>query len=306
MKKALAWLLFFLLACQGASEENGQGRISIIDDLGYKAAVPQQPMRIISTALFLDDFILNIVPANRIAGLSLLVDDREQSLSADKAKLVKTPRYSMSRNIELIAVAAPDLVLAATWANPEAVARLRSFGIGVYQVKPPVTLRDVRNLALRLGRLLNSEAQAESLAENIRAANRRIVLRRESVLENNRKSILEYNNLGFAGGKGTSWDYVVSKAGLRNAAAGLANANQWGYAPISKEVFIALNPDWIYTNESGSQELLVNPAYAKMNAVRTKHFIVLKRADSIALTSASPYLAQGIEALQSYIYESAF
>lgn len=83
--------------------------VTVKDGKGYSITVKQKPQRILSLALQTDEILLNMVSANRIVGLSIFADDKNNSNVVNLAKNVKG-RYS-SNDIEKIIAAKPDLVI---------------------------------------------------------------------------------------------------------------------------------------------------------------------------------------------------
>lgn len=203
------------------------------------------PQRIVSLSLMTDEFLLALVPPQRIAALTPSADDPVLSNVTAEAKAV-TGRTGL--NLERLLSLKPDLVLAASWSPAADLAWLKARGIPVTVVAVPGDWAGVKAGLNLVAAAVGETEKAARLAAGLEARLAR--LQAKIARGNLRPAVLEYNLWGTAGGRGTLWDSLCRTAGLDNAAAGL-KVDQWGYAPLSRELVLKLDPQWIIVPEEG-------------------------------------------------------
>ena len=123
---------------------------------------------------------------------------------------------------------------------------------------------------------------------------------------------MDYATWGSAQGKGSSWDEVVSRAGLRDAVADSV-ADQWGQVPLSREKILQLDPDilvlpgWVYGNPRGaaafSARIIGDPAFRGLSAVRAQR--VYSMPENLK-SSTSQYIVAAVEWLARVAYPALF
>jgi iron complex transport system substrate-binding protein len=129
-----------------------------------------------------------------------------------------------------------------------------------------------------------------------------------AVPESRRLAVLDWSAWGAAMGRGSSWDEVVRRAGLRNAVAELP-VDGWGQVPLSKEKLIELDPDmlvlpgWVYGQQEGSEAFYAkvagDPALRGLKALRNRR--LLRMPENLRATT-SQYIVEAIEFLAKAAY----
>ena len=265
------------------------------------------PRAIVSVSLMTDEYLVNLVPLQRILALSQEADNPELSNVTQQAKAVPG-RARM--NIEQLLKLSPDLVLAPDWADHDSVRFLQSQGIRVVTVPTPHTWSEVLALVLQLGQQLGVETRAHQwLAE---LENQVELLKRVRQAVNippgQRPSFLEYDEWGASMSKGTLWPDILRLAGVRNAGKSL-QPGAWGYAPLSLEKLLELNPDWLvlpseealkqFGELSWLKHLQADPLFSQLSAVKHDHVLFLPERWK---TATSPYILQAAFAVQHVAY----
>jgi iron complex transport system substrate-binding protein len=248
---------------------------TVTDDLGNTMVVPVQPERILSTTLFSDEVLLEILSADRFAAVASLSRSEVYSNVAERAAAVEPV---VEFTAEPIIALSPDLVIAANWSEPEIVTQLRAAAIPVYQIDTPVTLDGIAEAIERLGRLTNAAAEAQNLVQEMRARADALAARVATIPEGARPVALDYNNWGTANGADTTWQVVLDLAGVTNGAAPFAGGD-FGQVPLSKEMVVEINPDILFIpgyiwGEAGAAEAFeeqvrADPALQSVAAVET-------------------------------------
>ena len=127
-----------------------------------------------------------------------------------------------------------------------------------------------------------------------------------------RLRVLDYATWGAAMGAGSSWDELVRRAGLVNAAGGLA-PDSWGQVPLSREKILELDPDililpgWVYGDSAASaaflRQIVEDPALSALRAIRQRRVYRLPEGLKGA---TSQYVADAVEHLARLAYPELF
>ncbi len=265
------------------------------------------PHAIVSVSLMTDEYLVNLVPVQRILALSQDADNSELSNIRAQAKAV---RGRARMNIEQLLKLSPDLVLAPDWADQDSVKFLRSQGIRVIVVPTPHTWNQVLALVLNLGQQLGVETRARQwlveLNNQVKQLNR--VSHEVTLSKAERPSFLEYDEWGASMSKGTLWPAILRLAGVRNAGERL-QPGAWGYAPLSLEKLLELNPNWLvlpseealkqFGDLAWLRHLQTDPLFSQLSAVKHNQVLFLPERWK---TATSPYILQAAIAIQHAAY----
>jgi iron complex transport system substrate-binding protein len=134
---------------------------TIIDQLGRTVTVPDQPQRVVSLAPSITEIVFALDQGHRLQGVTTYSDFPPEA--------VKLPRVGSYVHLDLEKIVAlkPDLCIAIKDGNPQVVAqRLESLKIPVYAVNPN-NLETIMHTVLEIGTLLNAEARADQLVQNM-------------------------------------------------------------------------------------------------------------------------------------------
>ena len=265
------------------------------------------PHAIVSVSLMTDEYLVNLVPVQRILALSQDADNSELSNITQQARAV---RGRARMNIEQLLKLSPDLVLVPDWADQDSVKFLQSQGIRVVTVPTPHTLAQVLGLVLQLGKQLGVETRARQWLVDLNNQMKQLKRVRQEVtlsLEQ-RPSFLEYDEWGASMSSGTLWPDILRLAGVRNAGESL-QPGAWGYAPLSLEKLLELNPDWLvlpsekalkqFGDLSWLKHLQADPLFSQLSAVKHKQLLFLPERWK---TATSPYILKAALAIQHAAY----
>ena len=281
------------------------GLIAFTDDAGDRVLVPPKPRRIVSLTMFTDEVLLELVGPERLAAVSLFAADPAVSNVSGR---IGSIAHRLDLQPEVILSLRPDLVFVANWSDAAAVRQLRDAGLPVYLTATAFTVDQIeariRKTALVVGEPAAGERLASGMNRRLADLERRLV----AVPESRRLTVLDYSSWGTAMGRGTSWDEVVKRAGLRNAADGLPVDN-WGQVPLSKEKLIELDPDmlvlpgWVYGKPQGAEEfyrqVTSDPALRGLKAVLSRR--VIRMPENLRATT-SQHIVEAIEFLARAAY----
>lgn len=292
-------------------------RKTFTDASGTAVTLPEEPRRIASSALMSDEILWNILPAERIAALSVMAwDDQLSNIAGElipREALEETSgMQALTLNPEVIIALNPDVLFTAIWADGDAVRQIRQAGVPVFLLDVPVTLEGALATVDLMGRVLGVEETASDYRSTVEEKADRLATLRKAIPEEEKALVMEYTPWGTAGGSGSSWDHMIALAGCRNAV-GHREADQWGNVPLSRELLISLDPDylvlpaWVYQDPDGPRKLRESlhndPALQGLTAIEKNQLIQIPEAHKSA---TSPYLLEGALDLAQAVYPQLY
>jgi iron complex transport system substrate-binding protein len=196
--------------------------------LGTARGVPQ---RIVSLNVCTDQILIDLVPAERIAGLSWLATDPTLSAIARRAGTFAGVRD----NAEEVLALDPDLVIAQEYSATATVSLLQRLGRKVLMVPTATDFegirRAVRSIAAAVGEFRRGEAIVERFDARLAAV---------KVPAGHRPTALAYEVSSLAAGPSTLLDAAMTVAGFDN----LARTDDLGPAGrLPLETLVAAPPD---------------------------------------------------------------
>lgn len=247
------------------------------------------PQRILSTSLAGDEIILQLTKDSEkrknILAVSTLADNSEFSTVTNEAK--KIP-HRAAANIEQILNLKPDLVIAASFNQPEFIHKLRKLNIPVHIMEKFQSLKDLEKHINDIGSLIDCKKEAETL---ILKMNQDL----QSFKKNNKNKVKILPLLADRTliGKDSLLDDVLNEMGFINLAREIGIQ---GWQKISEEKLIQMNPDAILTGaeEKNRKDVLFSLsqsiALKKMKALHSRLILV----SPAKLGSFSPTLIEGL------------
>lgn len=246
---------------------------TVVDGLGNPVHLAEPPQRIFSTGLALDNLLLAVVDPERVIGVTRFA--AMDSYVQDKVRPHMLQIDAL--NAEYIIAADPDLVLVASWNDPDAVEQIRRLGYTVFTFTAFDTVQDaLDNLAL-IGRLTGEEEQAEALIDAFYADYGRIAPR---IIGEPRPRVLYYNSWGSTVGTNTSVDDIIRYAGGVNV---ISEMGISGWPQIDLELILQTNPDVIIT-DSGDEfvrQILNDPVLQAVAAVQNERVYHIDHMDAL-------------------------
>jgi iron complex transport system substrate-binding protein len=243
------------------------GLVLLFGALAVPPANADQARRIVSLNLCVDQILLDLVPRERIAGVSFLASDRSMSMMAREAEGLPAVRGSAE---EIIALD-PDLILAGEYTTPATVDLLRRLGRRVEVVPMATNFDGIRKIVTLVGDLSGEPGRAAELVkefdDRLAEVKARAVVRSEAAPP--RAVAMQVNSL--ASGEGSLVDEVLREAGFENAA---RNRKLGPAGQLPLESLIADPPDVIVRANSAADfrtvlaDNLRHPAFRALDASR--------------------------------------
>ncbi len=184
------------------------------------------PQRVVSQTVGTDDLLLALAAPGQIAALSHLARDERYSPSFQQARKVLC---LTNGEAEDILRHQPDLVLAASYTQPEVLNLLRRAKVDILLIEKFESLEDLYANARRIGKALGRATRAEELIAQWR---RRVATLRQQLQGVKPVRVLAVGLYPFTAGAGTTFQDLCDHAGALNVA---AEAGLKGHAPTPGE-----------------------------------------------------------------------
>jgi iron complex transport system substrate-binding protein len=270
---------------------------TVVDQLGRKVSLPDDPQRVVSLAPSITEIIFALGREHRLKGVTRFSD-----FPPEAAKLPKVGSY-VRLDLEKIVALRPDLCFAIKDGNPrEIAARLESLGIPVYAVDPK-NLESVMETFLEIGGVLNATQKANSIVGKMSSR----ITRVKSLVANAPGRPRVFFQIGLspivAVGTRTFIHELIVLAGGKNISEGPVQ-----YPRFSREQVLALSPEvFIITSMArGASFERVKMEWSKwpdLPAVRNDRILLV---DSNLFDRPSPRLVDGLELLLKLIHPELF
>lgn len=290
--------------------QSNQGKYSVLDARGKQITFSAKPQRIVSSYVYADEILLDLVAHNRIVGLSKWVHDPGLSMAVEQAKDVTG---IVENNAESVLMLKPDLVLISSNSKSEIISSLEDLGITVYVYNNPTGIKDIPVTIEQIGKAVGEEQQASALktAMQLRLENieRQIAL----IPESRKKKGLLFLRFGAIGGQGSIFNDLLSAAGIidcYNIARPVGSEKPGQSRILSKEEVVKANPDFLILgswNQGGAyqdadkylEEIYDDPALATVTAVRERQAIIIPQG---YVNCLSHHAAESVEKLYQAVY----
>ena len=223
---ALALAPVIASAPVSAVEANNQGA-------NAGAATTAPPKRIVSINLCTDQLLVDLVPKDRIAGLSRLAADPVLSAVAGRIDGIRLLRGQAEEVLAL----RPDVVLTTSYSTPEVVALLRRLGVRVELIDMATDLDGIRQSIRKVAGIAGVKDRGEKIIDDF---DRRIRLAAPRTPY--RPTALAYQINSLTSGPGGLIDAALGAAGFRNVA---ANRPLGPAGRLPLETFISHPPDLV-------------------------------------------------------------
>ncbi len=286
---------------QGTVIEGNQFPKRLIDPAGMPQAIPAPPQRIVSAILSGDHMLAALVPLDRLAGVTYLIDDPTIS---NIVGVVPSSVPRLHAETETLLALQPDLVLVAGYTRLETVRLLVAANIPVVRFHQDGSFRDVMRNIRTLGAAVGAESKAARVIDDMQ---QRIDAVAHRVQGRERPRVLYYGPGGYTMGTEALIDEMIEGAGGVNVAREMKLS---GPVKLQVEVMLNLAPaviimgDWSLTpGPQAVQAILHHPVWQQVPAVVNGRVYAIRGA---WLTSVSHHAVHGLEAIARLLHPEAF
>lgn len=304
------FFMFPLSGCMGNTDGSSQEGYAITDSRGKTLHMKSKPTRIISTYVFADEILLDLVSHDRIAAMDTWIHDPGLSMAVESAKDIT---QEVDNSAEHMISLRPDLVVAGQ-SQVKLIQSLESAGLPVFVYKDAKLIQDIPGEIRMLGQAVGETEKAEQLISRMEKQLADIDAKVAALSEGQRKRVMLVLRFGPIGGEGTIFHEVLARAGTidtYNEVRPPQLTEKGTTMILSKEEFVQSNPDMIIMgnwSQGGAykdsyqqlEDMYADPAYSSMKAIREKQVIVIPQRNVNCL---SHHVTQGIEAVYQAVYE---
>lgn len=297
-------LVFALAGCSGAGTGAGDAAtgsgerpatafpVTLTDDAGREVTIESEPERIISLAPANTEIIYGLGLLDRLVGVTTFDDFPPEVADIEKVGDFVQP------NIEVIAAAEADLILATTGVQADVVEQLEAAGAVVLAIDPQ-TLDELFASIATVGAATGRSEEAADVVSGMRvelASVAEAIADEEPV-----RCFLEIaQDPLFTAGKGTLLDDLIRAAGGDNI------VTEYGYVGFSLEQLVTEDPT-VYLATKGSMsnpaDLAKRPGYDRLSAVIAGRVAVL---DDNLVSRPGPRVVQGVRQIAEALHPAAF
>jgi len=266
--------------------------VTVVDDAGREVTVESEPKRIVSLAPGNTEIVAALGLLDRLVGVTSFDDYPPEVASIDVVGDFASP------NLEAVAAAKPDLVLATAGVQAEVVGQLEDIGAVVVAVDP-ADLESLFDSIEMVGAVTGASEQAETLVSSMRSE-----LEEIRVAVGDATPVPVFLEIAqdplFTAGPGTLLHDLITAAGGANI------VTEQGYVPYSVEQLVAEDPA-VYLATLGSMsdpaDLASRPGYSGIDAVRTGRVYVLE--DNL-VSRPGPRVVEGVRQIAEALHPDAF
>jgi iron complex transport system substrate-binding protein len=234
--------------------------------LAPAAGAETAPRRVVSLNLTSDEVLVEILPPDRLVGVTRWADDPETSNVAGRVppQVYRFPKADMERLVAL----RPDLAVVSEYHDADFLRLFEKSGLRYHRMSGLDSLPGIRAAIVALGKAVGASEAAERLVarfdETLRDVERRLA-------GAPRPRVLFWANPHTAG-RGTAYGSLVECAGAVNVGSELGLA---GIVPLSAERAFQADPDYFLVGrwERSREALEAHPLLKQARAVREKHVV---------------------------------
>lgn len=268
----------------------------LVDELGRRVAVPDDPHRIICLAPSLTQTVYALGLGEAVAGVTDYTD------YPPEARAKPSVGGLTDASMEKIVALHPDLVLAMRDINRrETVEELEHLGIRVFVVDPQ-GLQGILASIQHIGDALDRSSGAEELVKRLEQGRAAVAARVGGLPRPKLLALIWYDPVVTAGKKSFLTD-VISAAGGQPATADIPQA----WPQISLEEVLRRSPDFVLLVRGAhggitTEELKAHAGWDRLKAVRDNHVIYMDER----LFHPSPVVFDALEQLAKELHPEAF
>jgi iron complex transport system substrate-binding protein len=296
MHRCIAILWVFALGAAIAGSPAGADPVRVRDASGYRVDF-RDTSRIVAIGGAVTEILYALGAERQIVAV-----DTSSLFPAQALKDKPNVGYMRQLSAEGVLALSPSLVLATEGSGPPAVIDiLQASGIAFVHVPDRFTGEGILEKIRLIGRTIGRSAEAECLAESVRADLDALALSRGQIDKPARVLfVLSFaNGRPMVAGRSTAADGIIHLAGAENAITEFD-----GYKTVSDEAILAAQPDLILAIERpgfrlSAADIFSRPAFSLTPAARKKAFISM---DGLYLLGFGPRTAQAASDLRRAIY----
>ncbi|OBR66901.1 ABC transporter substrate-binding protein [Paenibacillus oryzae] len=255
--------------------------LTITDETGTELTFEKAPGAVVTLVPSETETIFAIGGGSTVVGVDQWSNYPEEANSIAKIGDMKT-------NIEAVAALNPELILANSSMNGDAITQLRELGYAVYATNPK-TYDAVVAKVEELGKIMNLQEKAGEVAKHMTDVKQQVT---DAVKGAEAKKVFLEFSPGYTVGSGEFLDELITLAGGVNIASSVA-----GWHEVNAEEVITQNPEIIIYPDFGEEKSSIltaiesRPGWETIDAVKNKN---MHMVTNDPLVRVGPRLADGL------------
>lgn len=268
--------------------------LTVTDASGKEVVIEKEPMKIISLSPAATETVFALGAQDKLVGRTDYCDFPAEVSAISSVGSITEP------NIETIASMEPDLILISNMFNDDVRTKLESLGYVVLDLSSHDSFEGVYSAITQTGTVLNQQAQATVLVEEMKATISEIETKVSGVEPKTVYYVVGYGEYGdYTAGAGTFIDQLLTMAGGVNVA---SDAEGWKY---SIEKLVEKDPEILICSKFFETKAGIEAAngYKELTAVKEGRLLEI---DNNMLDRQGPRTAQGLLELVKLIHPELF
>ncbi|MEC1500296.1 ABC transporter substrate-binding protein [Bacillus sonorensis] len=273
--------------------------VTVKDASGKEIKIAKEPKRIVSLMPSNTEIAYALGLGKKVVGVTDFDTYPKEVKDVEKIG-------GMEFNTEKIISLNPDLVLAhasAMQSAEEGLKQLRDAGITVVTVNDAASFHDTYQSIDMIGKATGANREAKELVSSMKSDLAEIKEKAQNIPEKEQKKVFVEVSPApdiYTTGKGTFMNEMLEAIHAKNAATG-----QEGWAKMTEESIIKLNPDAIVTTNGASsvKEIKKRSGWSSVQAVKNNE---VYDVDPDLVTRPGPRLIKGVEELADIIYPDVY
>ena len=268
--------------------------LTVTDASGKEVVIEKEPMKVISLSPAATETVFALGAQDKLVGRTDYCDFPAEVSAISSVGSITEP------NIETIASMEPDLILISNMFNDDVRTKLESLGYVVLDLSSHDSFEGVYSAIAQTGAVLNQQAQAAVLVEEMKATISEIESKVAGVEPKTVYYVVGYGEYGdYTAGAGTFIDQLLTMAGGVNVA---SDAEGWKY---SIEKLVEKDPEIVICSKFFETKAGIEAAngYKELTAVKEGRLLEI---DNNMLDRQGPRTAQGLLELVKLIHPELF
>lgn len=295
--------VFLLAGCSAKPADNGEGTTNssdasskpsakvaaqaypfeITDDMGRKVSIGARPEKIVSLAPANTEILFAIGAGDRVLGVTSYDDYPAEVKNLEVVGDFTGP------NIEKVASLAPDLVLATSGVQADAIKKLEDLGATVVVVDP-TSIQGILDDITKIGEIVDAREEAIRLTGSMQERIAAVKTKAATLKDKKLTAFIEIGqNPLYTAGPDTTLNELITLAGGENV------VTESGFVAYSAEKVLAAQPA-IYFVSSGMgatpEAIAKRPGHNQLNAVKNGNVVVLEEN---LVSRPGPRIVEGLE-----------
>lgn len=262
-------------------------------------------LRIASGSIASDEILWELLSraerSNELVAVSSLWGQKPYSRFENNS-LPESVQSRVGDNLESIIQLKPDIVFLASYNRPELVFQLKKSGIKVISQDRFGSLEDIYRNIIEIGEATKTQLQARELVAQMKQSIKQINQWHKKHTPGT--TYINYSSFGSFMGKNTSFHAIVESLAGQNLS---AQQGIVGWAKLSDERLVGLNPDFIITSYSEASakkailEQLRNTPWKHLDAVKKGRILFV---DEKNLLAVSQHIVEAIDDIHQQVKEA--